>query len=99
MFGIVRKIRHALANRRGASGFLAVLAAVPAVVLTILVIVMVLGSLDTTMGNMDLGAEGNDTRTEIFTNVWNGMSMTPIVIIILFASVVLGAIGLLGLRG
>ena len=101
MFGSIGKFLHELhtAKRRGASGFLAILAAVPAVVLTILIIVMVLGSLDSTMGTMDLGVKGNSTRTQIFTNVWNGMSMTPIVIIILFASVVLGAIGLLGIRG
>lgn len=86
-------------KRRGNSGFLAVLAAVPVVILTILIIVQVVGSLDTTMGGMDFGAEGNATREDVFTNTWNGLQMVPIVIIILFASVVLGAIGLLGLRG
>jgi len=85
--------------RRGNSGFLSILGAVPVVILTILIIVQVVGSLDTTMSDMDFGTNGNATRTTVFTNPWNGLAMVPIVIIILFASVVLGAIGLLGIRG
>lgn len=84
-------------SRRGAGGFLSVLAAVPVVILTILIIVQVVGSLNSTMGAMDFGAQGNATRDTLFTNTWNGLNMVPIVIIILFASVILGAIGLLGL--
>ena len=84
-------------SRRGEGGFLSVLAAVPVVILTILIIVQVVGSLDSTMGAMDFGTEGNSTRDTLFSNTWNGLNMVPIVIIILFASVILGAIGLLGL--
>jgi hypothetical protein len=86
-------------KRRGQAGFLAILGAVPVVILTILIIVQVVGSLDTTMSAMDFGTDGNSTRDTVFTNTWNGMAMVPIVVIILFASVVLGAIGLLGIRG
>jgi hypothetical protein len=86
-----------LKNRKGSSGFLGVLAAVPVVILTILIIVQVVGSLDSTMGSMDFGADGNATRDAVFSNTWNGLNMVPIVVIILFASVILGAIGLLGL--
>jgi len=81
------------------SRFGMILASVPTVILTVLVIVMVIGSLDTTMGDMDFGAEGNSTRDNIFTNTWNAMSMTPIIPLILIASIVLGAIGLLRLGG
>jgi len=81
------------------SRFGMILASVPTVILTVLVIVMVIGSLDTTMGDMDFGAEGNNTRDDIFTNTWNAMSMTPIIPLILIASIVLGAIGLLRLGG
>jgi len=88
--------------RRGNSGFLSVLGAVPVVILTILIIVQVVGSLDNTfngMFNATTQPLANSTAEIIFSNTWNGLAMVPIVIIILFASVVLGAIGLLGIRG
>jgi len=81
------------------SRFATILAAVPSVILTVVVIVMVLGSMDTTTAAMDLGSEGNSTRDDIFTQTWNAMSMTPVIPLILIASVVLGAIGLLQLGG
>lgn len=81
------------------SRFGIILASVPSVILTVIVIVMVVGSLDTTTDDMDLGADGNDTRDDIFTNTWNAMAMTPIVPLILVSSIVLGAIGLLRLGG
>jgi len=50
------------------SHFALVLSSVPTVILTVLVIIMVVGSLDATMGAMDFGSEGNDTRNDLFTN-------------------------------
>ena len=85
-----------LVKRKAQGNFISLLTAVPVVILTILILVQVTGSLDTTMSAMDMGAEGNATRDTVFTNTWNGFRMVPIVVIILFASVVLGAIGLLG---
>ena len=81
------------------SHFALVLSSIPTVILTVLLIIMVVGSLDTTMGAMDFGAEGNDTRDDIFTNTWNALSITPIIPLILIASIVLGSIGLLRLGG
>jgi len=88
--------------RRGNSGFLSILGAVPVVILTILIIVQVVGSLDQTFEgtyNATLFPQQNATMEAVFNNSFNGLAMVPIVIIILFASVVLGAIGLLGIRG
>lgn len=81
------------------SRFALVLSSIPTVILTVLVIIMVVGSLETTMGAMDFGAEGNDTRDDLFTNTWNALAMTPIIPLILIASIVLGSIGLLRLGG
>jgi hypothetical protein len=88
--------------RRGQTGFLAILGAVPVVILTILIIVQVVGSIDNVfvdMFNSTTQSEANTTAEAVFSNSWNGIAMIPIVVIILFASVVLGAIGLLGIRG
>lgn len=79
--------------------FAALLAAVPSFILTLIVIVMVVGSLDTTTNSMDLGADGNATRDSVFTNTWNALGMTPVIPLILIASVVLGAVGMLRLGG
>lgn len=97
-------MKHFLTNgspvaSREMSRFGIILASVPSVILTVIVIVMVLGSLDTTTDDLDLGADGNDTRDDIFSNTWNAMAMTPIIPLILVSSIVLGAIGMLRLGG
>ena len=79
--------------------FALVLSSISTVILTVLVIIIIVGSLDTTMGAMDFGAEGNDTRDDLFTNMWNALAMTPIIPLILIASIVMGSIGLLRLGG
>ena len=81
------------------TNFTFILSSILMVILTVLLIIIVAGSLDTTMGAMDFGAEGNDTRDDLFTNTWKALTMTPIIPLILIASIVLGSIGLLRLGG
>lgn len=68
-------------------------------VITLVALGVVLGvgllvnyQIQTTLDAMDLGAEGNDTRDALYTNINQAFSLSAIVPIIAGASLVIGAI-------
>ena len=58
----------------------------------ILVAVIISGSLGDVAQGMDLGTEGNDTRDQLLSNLWTGLNLSSLGIIIAAA---VGIIGLL----
>lgn len=53
---------------------------------------MVTGSLYTTVSNMDLGSQGNSTRTTLFNNIYSAYNLSVILPIVAAAGMIIAAI-------
>jgi ABC-type Fe3+ transport system permease subunit len=53
-----------------------------ALVIVVLIGVIVAAQLYTVANNMDLGVQGNATRTQLFNNTWTGLTLASVGIII-----------------
>jgi ABC-type Fe3+ transport system permease subunit len=62
-----------------------------ALVIVVLIGIIIAANLYTTANGMDLGVEGNATRTTLFSNTWTGLTLASVGIIIA------AAVGLLAL--
>jgi len=71
--------------------------AMAALVVVILVTLIIAANLQTIAGAMDLGTQGNATRTTLFNNTFTGLTLASIGIIVLAAvgliAVVLSTLG------
>jgi hypothetical protein len=69
--------------------------AMVALVITILCALIISGNLQSVASTMDFGVQGNATRTTLFNNTWQGLTLTSIGIIVAAAvgilSLVIGA--------
>jgi hypothetical protein len=68
-----------------------------ALVTVILVTLILIGEFQTIANEMDFGAQGNQTRTQLFNNAYTGLNLASIAIIIVAAvgilAIVIGALG------
>lgn len=62
-----------------------------ALVIVVLIGIIIAANLYTTANGMDLGVDGNATRTTLFSNTWTGLTLASVGIIIA------AAVGLLAL--
>ncbi len=62
-----------------------------ALVIVVLIGIIIAANLYSTATGMDLGVQGNATRTTLFNNTWTGLTLASVGII------VAAAVGLLGL--
>jgi len=65
------------------------------IALTVVCIVglVVTGNLYTVASNMDLGSQGNTTRTSLFNNVYSAFNLVVIIPIIAAAAAIIGVVG------
>jgi len=56
--------------------------AMTALVICVLIALIIAANLQTVANSMDLGTEGNRTRTTLFTNTWTGLTLASVGIII-----------------
>ena len=71
--------------------------AMTSLVVVVLIALIIAANLQTVANNMDLGTQGNETRSTLFQNTWTGLTLASIGIIIAAAvgilSLVLGSLG------
>lgn len=65
--------------------------AMTALIVVVLIALIVAANLQTVANSMNLGTSGNATRTTLFTNVWTGLTLASVGII------VAAAVGILAL--
>jgi hypothetical protein len=53
-----------------------------ALIVTILIALIIAANLQTVAEGFNLGAQGNQTRTTLFTNMWTGLTLASLGIII-----------------
>lgn len=56
--------------------------AMVALIICVLIALIISANLQTVADSMDLGVTGNATRTTLFTNVWTGLTLASVGIII-----------------
>lgn len=56
--------------------------AMVALIIVVLIALIIAANLQTVALGMDLGTEGNATRTTLFTNTWTGLTLASVGIII-----------------
>jgi ABC-type Fe3+ transport system permease subunit len=56
--------------------------AMTALIIVVLIALIIAANLQTVATGMDLGTEGNATRTTLFTNTWTGLTLASVGIII-----------------
>lgn len=56
--------------------------AMVALIIVVLIALIIAANLQTVANGMDLGTAGNATRTTLFTNVWTGLTLASVGIII-----------------
>ena len=53
---------------------------------------IVVGNLNTTVSNMDLGSQGNSTRTSLFNNIYSAFNLAVIIPIVAAAGAIIGIV-------
>ena len=53
---------------------------------------MVVGNLNTIIGNYDLGSQGNSTRTSLFNNIYSAFNLAVIIPIVAAAGAIIGIV-------
>ncbi|RLG99279.1 hypothetical protein DRO19_02740 [Candidatus Bathyarchaeota archaeon] len=53
---------------------------------------IVVGNLNSTISNMDLGSQGNQTRTSLFNNIYSAMNLAVIIPIVAAAGAIIGIV-------
>ena len=61
-------------------------------VITIVGLVVV-GNLNTVANNLDLGSQGNATRTSLFNNIYSAFDLIVIIPIVAAAAAIIGVVG------
>ena len=56
--------------------------AMTALIIVVLIALIIAANLQTVANGMDLGEDGNKTRTTLFTNTWTGLTLASVGIII-----------------
>ena len=54
---------------------------------------MIIGNIYNIVSNYDLGAQGNQTRTSLFNNIYSAYNLSVILPIVLVAGILLAALG------
>jgi len=53
---------------------------------------IVVGNLNSTVSNMDLGTQGNSTRTSLFNNIYSAFNLAVIIPIVAAAGAIIGIV-------
>ena len=53
---------------------------------------IVVGNLNSTVSNMDLGSQGNSTRTSLFNNIYSAFNLAVIIPIVAAAGAIIGIV-------